>query len=645
MASNRVTTIFDAVDRGLSDAVNRVKKSINEAEGATGKLKAGWQGVVTEFKNSREAQAAVAAGAVTVAVASIKAASDLEESINAVNVTYGKSSEAVLALGEDADTAFGMSQRAFNEFSTGFSAFANQIAENSGQRVEDVVENMATRIADFASVHNLSLQEAEQVAKSTLAGETEAFRRFGGDVSAATIETFAYENGIADVGDELTEGQKVLARYGAFMEQTNKVAGDFANPSASLANQQRIAAARTEDLAAMLGAKLIPVASEALEQVNELALGIENMANLAGDVKNLEIGPIKVSWLTDGAAAWNPMSWGGEVRKVADILGGPFTYAGKRAVKELYNLGRSATDAEELSGDLVETASGPLVDALNEAAEAAEAEQAAMEASEDALHGLGAQGDRYVETLEQAGEEQKAVNDALAESKQRADDASYAIQRLDGSWDSLRGDIDGANTWLDLQDQFDQVEVKAEEAWTAAAEGADDAEQKARDYERSMNDTKIAVGDYATEVLNLPDEVVSKLIADIDAGKKAEVEAFLKRLGDGVTLPIRPKIVSSDGSTGTSVRVDENGNLSVIGAGANGGIVTRPTNALIGEAGPEAVIPLDRMPGASPLPAGLGGGSINITVNAGMGTDGAAVGRQIVKALNEYKRSGGQVNI
>ena len=187
MASNRVTTIFDAVDRGLSDAVNRVKKSINEAEGATGKLKAGWQGVVTEFKNSREAQAAVAAGAVTVAVASIKAASDLEESINAVNVTYGKSSEAVLALGEDADTAFGMSQRAFNEFSTGFSAFANQIAENSGQRVEDVVENMATRIADFASVHNLSLQEAEQVAKSTLAGETEAFRRFGGDVSAATI--------------------------------------------------------------------------------------------------------------------------------------------------------------------------------------------------------------------------------------------------------------------------------------------------------------------------------------------------------------------------------------------------------------------------------------------------------------------------
>lgn len=38
--------------------------------------------------------------------------------------------------------------------------------------------------------------------------------------------------------------------------------------------------------------------------------------------------------------------------------------------------------------------------------------------------------------------------------------------------------------------------------------------------------------------------------------------------------------------------------------GATGGIVTRPTLALIGEAGPEAVVPLNRTPGSSPLPIG-----------------------------------------
>ncbi len=42
-------------------------------------------------------------------------------------------------------------------------------------------------------------------------------------------------------------------------------------------------------------------------------------------------------------------------------------------------------------------------------------------------------------------------------------------------------------------------------------------------------------------------------------------------------------------------------------AGQRGAIVTRPTLALIGEAGPEALVPLDQTPGASPLSA-MGGG-------------------------------------
>lgn len=42
--------------------------------------------------------------------------------------------------------------------------------------------------------------------------------------------------------------------------------------------------------------------------------------------------------------------------------------------------------------------------------------------------------------------------------------------------------------------------------------------------------------------------------------------------------------------------------------GATGGIVTRPTLAMIGEAGPEAVVPLNQAPGASPLGMGGAGG-------------------------------------
>ena len=63
---------------------------------------------------------------------------------------------------------------------------------------------------------------------------------------------------------------------------------------------------------------------------------------------------------------------------------------------------------------------------------------------------------------------------------------------------------------------------------------------------------------------------------------------------------------------------------------ATGGVVTSPTFALIGEAGPEAVIPLDKM-------GGMGGG-VTINVNGG---DPQAV----VQALRTYMRQNGSVPI
>jgi TP901 family phage tail tape measure protein len=82
--------------------------------------------------------------------------------------------------------------------------------------------------------------------------------------------------------------------------------------------------------------------------------------------------------------------------------------------------------------------------------------------------------------------------------------------------------------------------------------------------------------------------------------------------------------------------------LGVEAAGATGAIVRRPTIALIGEAGPEALLPLDRTRGNAPI-SDLAGGGITINVTAGMGTDGAEVGRQIVDAIKAYERRNGAV--
>ena len=66
---------------------------------------------------------------------------------------------------------------------------------------------------------------------------------------------------------------------------------------------------------------------------------------------------------------------------------------------------------------------------------------------------------------------------------------------------------------------------------------------------------------------------------------------------------------------------------------ANGGVVSRPTLALIGEAGPEAVVPLSR---AGSL--GLGGGTVNVYVQGDTDPMGAA--RRIAQIMQQGRQSG-----
>lgn len=213
----------------------------------------------TAVKASLVGVGALAVGAFQIGKAAVNEASDLGESLNAVNVSYGKNSKAVKDLGRQAADTLGLSNSQFNSLAVRFSAFSRQIAGSEGKKVVTTLDDLTTRAADFASVMNLDVNEAARLFQSGLAGETEPLRQFGIDLSAAKVEAFAYANGITKVGEELTEGEKVQARYGALMEQTAQTQGDFANTSDSLANRQRILNARWDDAQAKLGKALLPI--------------------------------------------------------------------------------------------------------------------------------------------------------------------------------------------------------------------------------------------------------------------------------------------------------------------------------------------------------------------------------------------------
>lgn len=194
---------------------------------------------------------------------SIRAFSDLNESMNAVQVTFGDASDEVKQLGEEAAQSVGLSNAEFNSLAVQMSAFAQTIAGDSGD-VAGTIDTLTTRIADFASVMNLDVAEAARLFQSGLAGETEPLRRYGLDLSAAAVTAHGLAMGLGDSSGKLSEQEKILARYDSLMEQTNKTAGDFANTSDDLANKTRIVAAETENAKAVIGEGFAPVMEAAV---------------------------------------------------------------------------------------------------------------------------------------------------------------------------------------------------------------------------------------------------------------------------------------------------------------------------------------------------------------------------------------------
>lgn len=528
--ANKITTLFDFKENG--SGLKKIKADIQGVDGAWNKAKTGFKSAVGEFRSSNAAQGAAIAGLGAGALKAIGYASDLEESVNAVTVTYGENADAVLAIGENAAKSFGMSKAEFNGFAVQFSAFAKQIAERDGRQVSEVIDDMAGRVADFASVMNLDLNTAAQVFMSTMAGETEPIRRFGKDVSAAAVEAYALSKGLIETKDQLTEAVKVQARYGLLMEQTNDVQGDFANTSDSLANSQRILSAEAKDLAAELGTTLGPALATVVS-------GLTDIIEVADKLKLTDA--VSLSWVeTFGTNLGKVLTpWKRGAREANQEVVDAFESAERAAASFDMTLLDGAKTFGEARAIALEYANG--VEDVGDAEHAANTialkwNQAQAETNELTAEGVEITSDytkaqNLVETaIKQARYEVEHSNKALDKAKQFAQRAAEFVQNLGTKWDQLKGKMSDRSAFLDVEDAFDTLQVAAEEAWTAAEDGADDAEQKARDAERAMIDLKNKVIDYATEVGNVPDQVVSNIFALIDQGKLAEAEAALDAL-------------------------------------------------------------------------------------------------------------------
>jgi phage-related tail protein len=216
----------------------------------------------------------------------------------------------------------------------------------------------------------------------------------------------------------------------------------------------------------------------------------------------------------------------------------------------------------------------------------------------------------------------------LAELEEAADHTGTQIDELTDGIGRLRGELDQEQAALDYKqavDEFGQAMVDAK--------GDTDAQSQA------LIDIKGKMLDYLESVQGVPPSKQTEILALIDQGKLDEAERLLNALARTRTATVQAGVGQFSGSSGSGS--GSGGNKSgKVGVAADGGVVTRATLAMIGEAGPEAVVPLSQMPGARALGGG-GGAAPIITLNAYGVTDP----RQLIDMLNKELRRNGSATL
>ena len=337
MAGNTLMSLLIKLGVDSGGFSSELDKAENKSKSVASSIGNGFKNI---GKGLAVGAAVVGAAAVGAAVVGTKAllstigpASDLGESINAVNVVFEDGAGIIKKYGETAAMTVGLSNKEFNQLSSVTGSFLTNLGYDSDEAARKTI-SLTERAADMASVFNTDVGSALAAIQSGLKGEFNPLEQFGVKMNAALIEAKALSMGLVDstvdmtklngallkaekaqaavskateehganslqareasqkfaeIQDHITgimQGQtgdisdnaKAQAALALIMEQTDKVAGDFSNTSDGLANSQRQLGALTEDLKAKIGKGLLPAAEAITGALKKVAASPEFQA-------------------------------------------------------------------------------------------------------------------------------------------------------------------------------------------------------------------------------------------------------------------------------------------------------------------------------------------------------------------------------
>ncbi len=208
---------------------------------------------------------------VAMGAASIKAASDFEETRNKAVVVFEDMGDAVVANANKAATALGVSKTQYLDYASSIGA-ALKAGGLGVKESAELAESAVKHFADLASFHNARVEDVAVAWQSAIRGQYEPIQRYFPFITNQYLITYGTANGMIDANTKnLTANQRaIILNAIALDEELNPALDDFAETSGGLANQTRIMKAQWQDALVLLGQNLLPIALKVVSAFNSM---------------------------------------------------------------------------------------------------------------------------------------------------------------------------------------------------------------------------------------------------------------------------------------------------------------------------------------------------------------------------------------
>jgi len=210
------------------------------------------------------------------ATASVKLASDLDETMNKVNTIFGGSSGAVEQWATGSINSMGLAKQSALDMVATFGDLGSSMGLTTAENIKMSTALVQTA-SDLASFKNISIERAQSALMGIYTGETEALKSLGVVMTEANLEQFAMAEGLSKTYKEMTQTEKTMLRYQYVVKATSNAQGDFAKTGGSTANQSRMITENLKELGAQFGAVLAPAINQALQTINGFLQGLQSL--------------------------------------------------------------------------------------------------------------------------------------------------------------------------------------------------------------------------------------------------------------------------------------------------------------------------------------------------------------------------------